>query len=51
MVLVYLVYELVVKEIVSCVILLVYGSGFWDLMYGFLVFDVDGEIVCELIYY
>lgn len=27
---------------VFCIIFFVYGSGFWDFMYGFLVVDVDG---------
>ncbi len=36
---------------VSRVILPVHGSGLWDLMYGFLAVDADGETVKELIYY
>jgi Na+-transporting NADH:ubiquinone oxidoreductase subunit C len=37
--------------VVSRVILPVHGSGLWDLMYGFLALDADGETVKELIYY
>ncbi|MAX41327.1 MAG: Na(+)-translocating NADH-quinone reductase subunit C [Alteromonadaceae bacterium] len=48
---VYLVYESAAKETVSRVILPVHGSGLWDLMYGFLALDADGETVRELIYY
>ncbi|MBZ2161258.1 Na(+)-translocating NADH-quinone reductase subunit C [Alteromonas stellipolaris] len=36
---------------VSRIILPVHGSGLWDLMYGFLALDADGETVRELIYY
>lgn len=36
---------------VSRVILPVHGSGLWDLMYGFLAVDNDGQTVRELIYY
>lgn len=36
---------------VSRVILPVYGSGLWDLMYGFLAVDADGNTIQELIYY
>lgn len=36
---------------VTRVILPVHGSGLWDLMYGFLALDADGETVRELIYY
>ncbi|MEW9799371.1 Na(+)-translocating NADH-quinone reductase subunit C [Alteromonas sp. CYL-A6] len=36
---------------VSRVILPVHGSGLWDLMYGFLAVDADGQTVRELIYY
>lgn len=32
-------------------ILPVYGSGLWDLMYGFLALDSDGQTIRELIYY
>jgi Na+-transporting NADH:ubiquinone oxidoreductase subunit C len=36
---------------VSRVILPIHGSGLWDLMYGFLALDADGNTVRELIYY
>ena len=36
---------------VTRVILPVLGSGLWELMYGFLAVDADGETVKELIYY
>ncbi|GGW92102.1 Na(+)-translocating NADH-quinone reductase subunit C [Alteromonas halophila] len=36
---------------VSRVILPVHGSGLWDLMYGFLAVDNDGQTIRELIYY
>ncbi|TDF38175.1 Na(+)-translocating NADH-quinone reductase subunit C [Alteromonadaceae bacterium M269] len=36
---------------VSRVIMPVHGSGLWDLMYGFLAVDNDGNTVRELIYY
>ncbi|MGJ8680405.1 Na(+)-translocating NADH-quinone reductase subunit C [Paraglaciecola sp.] len=36
---------------VSRIILPVHGSGLWDLMYGFLAIDADGNTVRELIYY
>ena len=36
---------------VSRIILPVHGSGLWDLMYGFLAIDADGQTVRELIYY
>ncbi|MEQ3640097.1 MULTISPECIES: Na(+)-translocating NADH-quinone reductase subunit C [Alteromonas] len=36
---------------VSRIILPVHGSGLWDLMYGFLALDADGQTVRELIYY
>lgn len=36
---------------VSRIILPVYGSGLWDLMYGFLAVDNDGHTIRELIYY
>jgi Na+-transporting NADH:ubiquinone oxidoreductase subunit C len=36
---------------VSRVILPVHGSGLWDLMYGFLAVDADGNTIQELIYY
>lgn len=36
---------------VSRVILPVHGSGLWDLMYGFLALDSDGQTIRELIYY
>lgn len=46
---VYLVHDEAGK--VSRVILPVHGSGLWDLMYGFLAVDQDGQTVKELIYY
>ena len=36
---------------VERVILPVHGSGLWDLMYGFLALDADGNTVRELVYY
>jgi Na+-transporting NADH:ubiquinone oxidoreductase subunit C len=36
---------------VSRIILPVVGSGLWDLMYGFLSLDNDGQTIRELIYY
>ncbi|NMH61413.1 Na(+)-translocating NADH-quinone reductase subunit C [Alteromonas ponticola] len=36
---------------VNRIILPVHGSGLWDLMYGFLALDADGETVAELVYY
>jgi Na+-transporting NADH:ubiquinone oxidoreductase subunit C len=36
---------------VTRLILPVHGSGLWDLMYGFLALDNDGETIRELIYY
>lgn len=36
---------------VTRIILPVHGSGLWDLMYGFLALDADGETLRELIYY
>merc|ERR1711879_606269 len=36
---------------VSRIILPVHGSGLWDLMYGFLAVDADGQTVRQLIYY
>jgi Na+-transporting NADH:ubiquinone oxidoreductase subunit C len=36
---------------VSRLILPVHGSGLWDLMYGFLALDNDGQTIRELIYY
>jgi Na+-transporting NADH:ubiquinone oxidoreductase subunit C len=36
---------------VSRIILPVHGSGLWDLMYGFLALDSDGQTIRELIYY
>ena len=36
---------------VERVILPVHGSGLWDLMYGFLALDADGNTVKELVYY
>lgn len=36
---------------VSRVILPIHGSGLWDLMYGFLALDSDGNTVRELVYY
>lgn len=37
--------------VVSRIILPVHGSGLWDLMYGFLALDSDGQTIRELIYY
>lgn len=36
---------------VTRVVLPVHGSGLWDLMYGFLAVDADGNTVRELVYY
>ncbi len=36
---------------VSRIILPIHGSGLWDLMYGFLAVDNDGQTIRELIYY
>lgn len=36
---------------ITSIVLPVYGSGLWDLMYGFLAVSADGETVQELIYY
>ncbi len=36
---------------VERVVLPVHGSGLWDLMYGFLAIDADGNTVRELVYY
>ncbi|WP_299073684.1 Na(+)-translocating NADH-quinone reductase subunit C [uncultured Paraglaciecola sp.] len=36
---------------VSRIILPVHGSGLWDLMFGFLAIDADGNTVRELVYY
>lgn len=36
---------------VERVVLPVHGSGLWDLMYGFLALDADGNTVRELVYY
>lgn len=36
---------------VSRLVLPVHGSGLWDLMYGFLAVDADGQTVRDLIYY
>jgi Na+-transporting NADH:ubiquinone oxidoreductase subunit C len=36
---------------VTRLILPVHGSGLWDLMYGFLALDADGNTVRELVYY
>ncbi|GLR72769.1 Na(+)-translocating NADH-quinone reductase subunit C [Agaribacter marinus] len=36
---------------VNRIILPVHGSGLWDIMYGFLALDNDGETIRELIYY
>lgn len=36
---------------VQRIILPVHGSGLWDLMYGFLAIDADGNTVRELVYY
>ncbi|MET1218842.1 MAG: Na(+)-translocating NADH-quinone reductase subunit C [Glaciecola sp.] len=36
---------------VDRVVLPVHGSGLWDLMYGFLAIDADGNTIRELVYY
>ncbi|MEM0909808.1 MAG: Na(+)-translocating NADH-quinone reductase subunit C [Pseudomonadota bacterium] len=36
---------------ITRIILPVHGSGLWDLMYGFLAVDNDGQTIRELIYY
>ncbi|MGQ8366629.1 Na(+)-translocating NADH-quinone reductase subunit C [Glaciecola sp. 1036] len=36
---------------ITRIVLPVHGSGLWDLMYGFLAVDNDGETIRELIYY
>ena len=36
---------------VTRIILPVNGSGLWDMMYGYLALDVDGNTVRELVYY
>ena len=36
---------------VERVVLPIHGSGLWDLMYGFLAVDADGNTVRELVYY
>lgn len=36
---------------VTRVVLPVHGAGLWDLMYGFLAIDADGNTIRELIYY
>lgn len=36
---------------VTRIILPVHGSGLWDLMYGFLAIDADGNTIRELVYY
>ncbi|MFA3791722.1 Na(+)-translocating NADH-quinone reductase subunit C [Aliiglaciecola sp. SL4] len=36
---------------VTRIVLPVHGSGLWDLMYGFLAIDADGNTVRELVYY
>jgi Na+-transporting NADH:ubiquinone oxidoreductase subunit C len=36
---------------VNRIILPVNGSGLWDMMYGYLALDVDGNTVRELVYY
>jgi len=36
---------------VERVILPIHGSGLWDLMYGFLAIDSDGNTIRELVYY
>lgn len=36
---------------VSRVVLPIYGSGLWDLMYGFIALDNDGNTVREMVYY
>ena len=37
--------------VINRIILPVHGSGLWDLMYGFLALDNDGQTIRELIYY
>jgi Na+-transporting NADH:ubiquinone oxidoreductase subunit C len=37
--------------VVSRIILPVHGSGLWDLMYGFLAVNSDGNTIEELVYY
>lgn len=36
---------------VERLVLPVHGSGLWDLMYGFLALDADGNTIRELVYY
>ncbi|MGS2719270.1 Na(+)-translocating NADH-quinone reductase subunit C [Paraglaciecola aestuariivivens] len=36
---------------ITRIVLPVHGSGLWDLMYGFLAIDADGNTVRELVYY
>ena len=36
---------------VSRIVLPVYGSGLWDLMYGFLALEADGSTIRSLVYY
>lgn len=36
---------------ITRIILPVHGSGLWDMMYGYLALDVDGNTVRELVYY
>ena len=36
---------------VTRIILPVHGSGLWDMMYGYLALDVDGNTIRELVYY
>ena len=36
---------------VNRIVLPVHGSGLWDLMYGFLAIDADGNTIQELVYY
>lgn len=36
---------------VTRIVLPVYGSGLWDLMYGLLAVDADGNTIRELVYY
>lgn len=36
---------------VTRIVLPVHGSGLWDLMYGFLALDSDGNTIRELVYY
>lgn len=36
---------------VTRIVLPIHGSGLWDLMYGFLALDADGNTVRELVYY